>query len=201
MGDRFRWHQRDGRARQSRQCDANSLGWIPQPIFDDSHVRAADNCIRATRVRWSCHFRRRLRDAAGLERPGTNRRGSHRRMLCARDSRRYGVGSELTISPRPMKIFARPNRRCGDGRSDGMIAQADASSSVLRRTACEGPRLRIGAQPGNLPGAGRLARWHARYSEPVDRVRIPVVLITSPGGASSSADNHDHRQLSASCCR
>ena len=62
--------------------------------------------------------------------------------------------------------------RRGHGRGQrlaGAAARADVPGGVLRCAAREDPRGRGGAQQGDLPGAGRAARRHARHPGPVDR--------------------------------
>ena len=77
---------------------------------------------------------------------------------------RYGT----EVSPE----FISSRHRCGDGRGHrlaGAAAGADVPGGLLRRAAREDPRRRGGAQQGDLPGAGRAARRHARHPGPVDR--------------------------------
>ena len=79
---------------------------------------------------------------------------------------RESYGTEVS----PEFISSRHRRR--DGRGHGLAGPAtgaDVPGGVLRRAAGQDPRGRGGAQQGDLPGAGRAARRHARHPGAVDR--------------------------------
>ena len=82
-----------------------------------------------------------------------------------------GFLAEMYARGRVARSHQQRHRR-GDGRGHRLAvapAGADVPGGVLRCAAGQDPRGRGGAQQGDLPGAGRAARRHARHPGPVDR--------------------------------